>query len=163
MTTKDLPSTRWGYALIPLALLALGIYGMVGIPAPDPVAQARQEEGSAASSSQELPIIYVAKLEFSHKVGASPCPQEAGAVSMGAFSKERSKLTELEVTGKVAPFIRVAPLAPSGEGVRITLMASFTCDRLEKGLYTGTVEATLRGLESGKSGHISLPVIGTVY
>ena len=117
------------------------------------------EEGA---STDELVLIYSSDVGFNHVAGSSPCPQKAGAISIGTLAKTRSKLTELEVKGDIAPLIKAAPLAPSGEGVRITIMATYTCEVLDKGIYNGTIEATIKELESGREKHVSIPMSGVI-
>lgn len=109
-----------------------------------------------------MPLVYAAQVNFNHQKGHTSCPQKIGAISIGAQSKERSKLTALEFTGNLGPLLSFKPLAPSGEGVRITLMGTLSCEKLEAGSYSGTIEVTLTGLSSGNTGHASIPIAGTV-
>ena len=124
---------------------------------PKPVQQ------ETAPQSEELVLVYNSDVGFSHMLGASPCPQQAGAISIGTLARTRSKLTELEVKGDLAPLVKVAPLAPSWEGVRITIMATYTCEVRDRGIYNGTIEATLRELESGREKHVSIPMSGVIH
>lgn len=147
-------------ALVPLLMLGLGLYGFFVL---SPSATETEEMGSwepPPEDESKLPLIYNAKLGFTHITGTSPCPQEAGGISVGAISKVRTELSNLTVTGDIAPLLTVAPLAPTG--VRITLMAEFNCAVMEKGVYSGAIEADITDPQSGKTNHISVPVVGEI-
>ncbi len=149
-----------GIALVPLVMLGLGFYGFFSA---NPGAPETEEMGSwepAPEDEARLPLIYNAKLGFTHITGKSPCPQEAGSISVGAIEKMRTELSNLSVTGDIAPLLNVAPRAPTG--VRITLVAEFNCSVMEKKAYSGAVEADITDPESGKANHISVPIIGEI-
>lgn len=147
-------------ALVPLVMLSLGLYGFFTL---SPSAPETEEMGSwepPPEDDSKLPLIYNAKLGFTHIMGKSPCPQEAGAISVGAIKKMRTELSNLTVLGDIAPLLTVTPRAPTG--VRVTLMAEFNCAVMEKGVYSGTIEADITDPESGKKNHISVPIIGEI-
>lgn len=147
-----------------LALMILGALLFVagGNLREKPQEKPQPEQKQASPQSEELVLIYSSDVGFNHVAGSSPCPQKAGAISIGTLAKTRSKLTELEVKGDLAPLVKVAPLAPSWEGVRVTIMATYTCEVQDRGIYNGTIEATLRELESGREKHVSIPMSGVI-
>lgn len=161
-------ATRLLLALVPLAILGLGVYGHLMLTVPPSVVAPAEETESWEPAPGEIPdeykdklaLVYAQKVGFEHVVGKSSCPESAGAISVGAMNKIRTELKALEVTGDIAPFIKVTPRAP--EGVRITLEVEFTCEHLEKGVYSGTIEAEVGDPVSGASNHLSVPIMGTV-
>lgn len=112
-------------------------------------------------TSEELPLIYKADLGFVHTQGQSPCPQPAGAISVGTEARTRLKLVSLRVSGEIAPLVHVEPLAPKAEGARITIVARFGCVA-DKGTYRGTLTAVLREPESGREATVNVPMQGIV-
>jgi uncharacterized membrane protein YgcG len=97
---------------------------------------------------------------FAHTVGSSPCPQNAGTVTISSNNGNPLTVNAIVVTGNISSRINTATL--SNNTAMPQIRSQFNCSSATNGSFSGNVTATVRDTITGEIENISIPISGTV-
>lgn len=102
-------------------------------------------------------ISHSGSVQFTHTVGSSSCPQDAGTVTIS--TSQAASIEGVDCSGAIASRLTTIP---SGSGNQHTVKVLFNCSSADKGSYSGNVTVSVRSTKTGETKTISIPASGMV-